>query len=44
MDPKHLGYRAYDSLVGRRWYRRLVDNSLSSVAEVARREAPERRA
>ena len=41
MDPKHLGYRAYDTLVGRRWYRRLVDDSLSSVAEVAKREAPE---
>lgn len=44
MDPKHLGYRAYDTLVGRRWYRRLVDDSLSSVAEVAKREAPEHKA
>ena len=44
MDPKHIGYRAYDTLLGRRWYRRLVDNSLSSVAEVAKRESPAREA
>jgi hypothetical protein len=40
MDPKHLGYKAYDTVLGRRWYRRLVDNSLTSVAEVARRDSP----
>ena len=44
MDPKHIGYKAYDTLLGRRWYRRLVDDSLSSVAEVAKRESPAREA
>ena len=44
MDPKHIGYKAYDTLLGRRWYRRLVDGSLSSVAEVAKRESPAREA
>jgi uncharacterized protein YndB with AHSA1/START domain len=35
MDPATLGYRAFDTVMGRRWYRRLVDNSLTGLAEVA---------
>lgn len=38
MDPAHLGYRAFDVVLGRRWYRRLVDDSLEQVSEFARRE------
>jgi hypothetical protein len=38
MDPAHLGYRAFDVVLGRRWYRRLVDDSLTQVSEFARRE------
>ena len=28
MDPTHVGYRAVDSTVGKRWYRRTVDEML----------------
>jgi hypothetical protein len=39
MDPKDVRYRAFDAALGRRWYRRLVDDSLTQLAEVASREA-----
>jgi hypothetical protein len=39
MDPEHVGYRAFDAVLGRRWYRRLVDDSLTHLAQVASREA-----
>ena len=28
MNPTHLGYRAVDSSVGKRWHRRTVDEML----------------
>jgi uncharacterized protein YndB with AHSA1/START domain len=31
MDPTHLGYRAVDSTVGKRWYRRTVENTLARL-------------
>jgi hypothetical protein len=39
MDPKHVGYRAFDAVLGRRWYRRLVEESLTQLGLVASREA-----
>ncbi len=39
MDPAHIGHRAFDAVLGRRWYRRLVEDSLTQLAEVATREA-----
>ena len=36
MDPKHLGYRAYDVTLGRRWYRRVVDETLDRLRAVVR--------
>ena len=36
MDPKHLGYRAVDATVGRRWYRRAVDETLDRLRAVVR--------
>jgi hypothetical protein len=33
MDPKHLGYRAVDSTVGKRWYRRTAENTLASLRD-----------
>ena len=38
MDPAHVGYRAFDAVLGRRWYRRLAEDSLTQVAEAASRE------
>ena len=34
MDPKHFGYRAIDATVGRRWYRRAVEDTLSRLRAV----------
>ena len=31
MDPTHVGYRAVDSTVGKRWYRRTVDEMLGRL-------------
>ncbi len=36
MDPKHIGYRAVDLTVGRRWYRRAVEETLDRLREVIR--------
>jgi uncharacterized protein YndB with AHSA1/START domain len=36
MEPIHVGNRAFDAVLGRSWYRRLVDESLTQLAEVAR--------
>jgi hypothetical protein len=38
MDPTDVRYRAFDAVLGRRWYRRLVDDSLSQLGVVACRE------
>jgi hypothetical protein len=34
MDPKHFGYRAIDATVGRRWYRRTVEDMLVRLRAV----------
>lgn len=34
MDPKHIGYRAIDMTVGRRWYRRMVEDMLVRLRAV----------
>ena len=31
MDPQNPGYRAVDSIVGKRWYRRTAENTLESL-------------
>jgi hypothetical protein len=36
MDPKHVGYRAVDKTVGRRWYRRTVEETLDRLRSVIR--------
>ena len=36
MDPTHLGYRAFDKTVGRRWYRNVVEETLARLREVLR--------
>jgi hypothetical protein len=36
MDPKHIGYRAVDVTVGRRWYRRVVEETLERLRSVVR--------
>jgi hypothetical protein len=38
MEPTHLHHRGFDALVGRRWYRRIADDSLAQLADVARAE------
>ena len=35
MDPKHMGYRAIDRVVGRRWYRNIVEQ-MDKVAQINR--------
>jgi hypothetical protein len=39
MDPIHLSDRGFDALIGRRWYRRIADDSLAQLADVARAES-----
>lgn len=34
MDPKHIGYRAFDATIGRRWYRRAVEDTLARLRAV----------
>ena len=34
MDPKHIGYRAVDVTVGKRWYRRTVEDMLVRLRAV----------
>jgi uncharacterized protein YndB with AHSA1/START domain len=41
MEPTHVGYKAFDAMMGRRWYRRLAENSLTGLAEVASHETAE---
>ena len=36
MDPKHIGYRAMDVTVGKRWYRRTVEEMLDRLRAVIR--------
>lgn len=36
MDPKHVGYRAFDATMGKRWYRRAVDETLDRLRAVVR--------
>ena len=36
MDPTRLGYRAMDKTVGRRWYRKLVENTLAGLRSALR--------
>ena len=36
MDPKHIGYRAVDVTVGKRWYRRTVEEMLERLRAVLR--------
>jgi hypothetical protein len=36
MDPKHIGYRAVDMTVGRRWYRNVVEDTLERLRAVVR--------
>jgi hypothetical protein len=36
MDPKQLRFHAVDKTVGRRWYRNLVEDTLSSLRAVLR--------
>lgn len=31
MDPTHLGYRAMDSTIGKRWYRKTAENTLEQL-------------
>lgn len=34
MDPRHMGYRAFDLSLGRRWYRRAVEETLDRLRAV----------
>lgn len=34
MDPKHIGYRAIDATIGRRWYRTVVQDTLDRLRAV----------
>jgi hypothetical protein len=34
MDPKHIGYRAVDATLGKRWYRRAVEETLDRLRAV----------
>jgi len=36
MDPKHIGYRAVDVTVGKRWYRNVVEDTLERLRSVIR--------
>ena len=36
MDPKHIGYRAVDATVGKRWYRSTVEDMLARLRAVIR--------
>jgi hypothetical protein len=33
MDPTHLGYRAVDSTLGKRWYRRTAESTLEQLRD-----------
>jgi polyketide cyclase/dehydrase/lipid transport protein len=34
MDPTHLGYRAADVALGKRWYRRTAENTLEQLRKI----------
>ena len=36
MDPRHLGHRAVDATVGRRWYRRTVEDMIERLQALIR--------
>ena len=36
MDPKHIGSRAVDATVGKRWYRNVVEDTLERLRSVIR--------
>jgi hypothetical protein len=36
MNPKHLGYRAVDATVGKRWYRSAVEQTLDGLRKIIR--------
>jgi uncharacterized protein YndB with AHSA1/START domain len=38
MDPERLAHRAVDAIVGKRWYRRIAEDSLRGLRQVAGRE------
>ncbi|MDX6643952.1 MAG: Polyketide cyclase / dehydrase and lipid transport [Solirubrobacteraceae bacterium] len=38
MDPASLPYRAMDALLSKRWYRRITEQSLDSLREVAQHD------
>jgi hypothetical protein len=40
MEPTSTRYRAMNAMAGKRYYRRLLDDALGSLREVARRERP----
>jgi hypothetical protein len=42
MEPAHVVNRGFDVVIGRRWYRRIADDSLAQLADVARAEAARR--
>lgn len=33
MDPTHVGYRAVDAMLGKRWYRRTAEDTLEQLRE-----------
>jgi len=33
MDPTHVGYRALDTFVGKRWYRQTAENTLEQLRD-----------
>ena len=33
MDPTHVGYRAVDATLGKRWYRRIAENTLEQLRD-----------
>jgi uncharacterized protein YndB with AHSA1/START domain len=42
MDPKSLGYRAFDAVMGQRYFRNWLQQTVESLGEAARRRARER--
>jgi uncharacterized protein YndB with AHSA1/START domain len=38
MDPESVAYRAIDATIGRRWYRKILEDSLKTLRQVVSRE------
>jgi hypothetical protein len=38
MDPETITFRAWDATIGKRWYRRIIEESLATLRQVATRE------